>query len=250
MRSDAFISSVCALSDNDEKFEELKKGLPLGEDTVGNILFSQKREKPLTVRHTCVTGPGRGEFIRRLLLTMSCLYEKSEATFLVLSPKLEYGELLKLRNMDVTVPYIRTKTDLNFALETLKELLKQRDYGRGYPRLFLVLDGLEELPECNRNGDLEEYREIFDLLTRRADVDVISGADLMRSIFSGYPGAFVGVGNCLVTTREEGKADLTYVGNDASLSLPVPMKYPTEPSFVETVIYFNALSMGALPENA
>ena len=248
MRSDAFISSVCAFSNDDKKFEELKKGLPLGEDTVGNILISQKREKPLTVRHTCVTGPGRGEFIRRLLLTVSCLYEKAEVSFLVLSPKTGYGELLRLRNMDVTVPYIRTKSDLNFALETLKELLAQRDYGRGYPRLFLVLDGLEDLPDSNRNGDLEEYREIFDFLTRRADVDVITGADLMRSIFSGYPGAFVGVGNCLITTREEGKADLTYVGNDASLSLPVPMRYPTEPSFVETVIYFNALSAGATPQ--
>ena len=44
MRSDAFISSISALSGEDEKFEELKKGLPLGEDTVGNILISQTRE--------------------------------------------------------------------------------------------------------------------------------------------------------------------------------------------------------------
>lgn len=240
MRSDAFISSISQLSGDDAKFEELKKGLPLGEDSVGNILLSQKREKPLTVRHTCVTGPGRGECIRRLLLTASCLYEKSEATFLVLSPKTEYGELLRLRNMDVTVPYIRTKSDLNFAVETLKELLHQRSYGRGYPKLFLVLDGLESLPECNRNGDLEEYREIFDLFTRRTDIDVISGVDLMRSIFSGYPGAFVGVGNCLVTTREHGKADVTYVGEDASLSLPTAMTYPDLPTVEETIMAFNA----------
>jgi hypothetical protein len=240
MRSDSFISSISQLSGDDAKFEELKKGLPLGEDSVGNILLSQKREKPLTVRHTCVTGPGRGECIRRLLLTISCLYEKSEATFLVLSPKTEYGELLRLRNMDVTVPYIRTKSDLNFAVETFKELLQQRSYGRGYPKLFLVLDGLESLPECNRNGDLEEYREIFDLFTRRTDIDVISGVDLMRSIFSGYPGAFVGVGNCLVTTREHGKADVTYVGEDASLSLPTAMTYPDLPTVEETIMAFNA----------
>lgn len=248
MRSDAFITSVCGASDDDTRFEELKKGLPLGEDTVGNIVLSQRREKPLTVRHTCVTGPSRGEFIRRLLLTLSCLYEKSEATFFVLSSRAEYGELLRLRNIDVTVPYIRNKSDVNFALETLKELLSMRNYGKGYPRLFLVLDGLEILPDCNRNGDLEEYREIFDMLTRRSDVDVISGVDLMQSIFKGYPGAFVGVGNCLVTTREEGKADVTYVGNDASLSLPAPMRYPTEPSFMETIIYFNALSAGVKSE--
>ena len=107
--------------------------------------------------------------------------------------------------------------------------------------IFLVLDGLEELSACNRNGDFEEYREIFELFNRRKDVDVICGADLMRSIFSGHPGAFVGVGNCLVTIREEGKADVTYVGDDISLSMPVPITYPSEPSVMETVIYLNAL---------
>ena len=142
MRSDAFISSISALAGDDEKFEELKKGLPLGEDTVGNILISQKREKPLTVRNTCVTGVGRCGFIRRFLLTISCLYEKSEACFFILSPRQEYGELLRLRNMDVTVPYIRTKSDLNLAVETIKELLRLREFGQGYPHLFLVLDGL------------------------------------------------------------------------------------------------------------
>ncbi len=242
MRSDAFMSAISAQSGEDEQFEKLKKGLPLGEDTVGNILISQKREKPLTVRNTCVTGVCRGEFIRRLLLTVSCLYEKSEACFFILSPKTEYGELLRLRSMDVTVPYISTQSDLRMAVETIKELLRQRDFGRGYPHLFLVLDGLEELPDCNRNGDLEEYRKIFDFFTRRTDVDIICGADLMRSIFSGYPGAFVGVGNCLVTIRESGKADVTYVGDDASLSLPIPMRYPNEPSLTETIISFNALS--------
>ena len=244
MRSDAFMSAISALANDDEKFEELKKGLPLGEDSVGNILLSQKREKPLTVRNTCVTGVGRCGFIRRFLLTISCLYEKSEACFFILSPRQEYGELLRLRNMDVTVPYIRTKADLNLAVETIKELLRLREFGQGYPHLFLVLDGLEELPDCNRNGDLEEYRQIFDLFARRTDVDLVCGADLMRSIFSGYPGAFVGVGNCLVTIREEGKADVTYVGDDASLSLPIPMRYPTEPNFTETVVYFNALQNG------
>ena len=244
MRSDAFISSISALASDDKKFEELKTGLPLGEDTVGNILVAQKREKPLTVRNTCITGVGRCGFIRRFLLTISCLYEKSDACFFILSPRQEYGELLRLRNMDVTVPYIRTKSDLNLAVETIKELLRLREFGKGYPHLFLVLDGLEELPECNRNGDLEEYRQIFDFFARRTDVDLICGADLMRSIFSGYPGAFVGVGNCLVSIREEGKADVTYVGDDASLSLPIPMRYPTEPAFTETIIYFNALQNG------
>ena len=241
MRSEEFISSVSGMSKDDDRFEELKKGLPLGQDSAGNIVLAQKREKPLTFRNTCITGNGRSGFIRRFLITVSCLYEKSEACFFVLSPHTEYGDLLRLKSMDITAPYIRLKSDLDMAVETLKELFRQRESGEGYPRLFLVLDGLEELPDCNRNGDLEEYREIFDLLSRREDIDVICGAELMKSIFSGYPGAFVGVGTCLVTIREECKADVTYVGDDASLSLPTPMIYPSEPSVTETVIFLNSL---------
>ena len=241
MKMDEFITSLSALAENDEKFEELRRGLPLGVDIVGNVVLSQKRERPLTVRHTCVTGVGRSVYIRRMLIAASCLYEKSEVCFFVISPRAEYGDLLRLRSIDVTVPYINTKSDLGLAVDTIKELLRQREYGNGYPRLILVLDGLEELPDCNANGDLEEYREIFDLFARRADVDVITGADLMKSIFSGYPGAFVGVGNCIVSLREEGKADVTYVDDDASLSLPTPMNYPAEPSITETVIFLNSL---------
>lgn len=241
MRMEEFISSLSEKSDNDEKFEELRRGVPLGVDVVGNVVLSQKRERPLTVRHTCVTGVGRSGFIRRMLVTVSCLYEKSDVCFLVVSPRTEYGELLRLKSMDVTVPYIRTKNDLLLAVDAIKELLRQREYGKGYPRLIIVLDGLEELPECNANGDLEEYRQIFDLFVRRDDVDVVTGADLMKSIFSGYPGAFVGVGNCLVSLREEGKADVTYVGDDASLSLPTPITYPSQPAVTETVIFLNSL---------
>ena len=241
MRSEEFISIVSSMAQDDDKFEELKKGLPLGLDGVQNAVLAQKRDKPLTQRLTCVTGKGRSAFIRRLLLTVSCLYEKSEACFFVLSPRAEYGELLRLKSMDITVPYIREKADLEQAVETIKELLSQRNNGAGYPHLFLILDGIEELPECNKNGDLEEYRNIFDLFNRREDVDIICGAELMKSIFSGYPGAFVGVGNCLVTIRETGKADVTYVGDDASLSLPTPMTYPSEPALTESIIYLNSL---------
>ena len=108
--------------------------------------------------------------------------------------------------------------------------------------MFLVLDGLESIEGCNANGDLEEYRAIFDLFPRRSDVDVITGVDLMKSIFSGYPGAFVGVGNCLVSLREDGKADVTYVAEDGGLSLPTPIHYPSHPSITETVIFLNSLT--------
>ena len=241
MRAEEFISVISGMSHDDNQFETLKRGLPLGLDSVETIVCAQKLEKPFTLRTTCVTGTGRTRFLCRFLITVSCLYEKSEACFFILSPKAEYGDLLRLKSMDVTVPFIREKGDVQLAVETVKELLAQRENGKGYPHLFLVLDGLEDLPDCNRNGDLEEYRDIFDLFNRRKDVDVICGADLLRSIFSGHPGAFVGVGNCLVTIREDGKADVTYVDEDVSLSMPVPISYPNEPSVMETIIYLNAL---------
>lgn len=243
MRSDEFIKKISQMSaEDDEKFETLQKGLPLGLDMADGVVLSQKQTGAVSIRHTCVTGVKRGSFIRRFLITLACLYEKDEACFLVLSPNTEYGELLRLKNMDVTVPYLKNKEDLEMGKSTLRDLVRMRENGEGYPRLFVVLDGLEALPECNANGDLEEYREILDMLARHKDIDVISGVDLLKSIFSGYPGAFVGIGNCLVTTREEGKADVTYVNSDTSLSQPTPMLFPDAPSMTETVIYLNSLN--------
>lgn len=248
MRSEEFISSLTDGCKSDTDIENLRAGVPLGRDMAGNIVLSQKREKPYTVRHTCVTGMCKTAFIKRLLITLSCLYERSEANFLILSPRNEYGELLRLRSADVTAPFVRLKSDLVAAMNCVKELVGLHDREKGCPRLFLVLDSLEELPDCNINGDLEEYRAFFDLVARRKNVEIISGAELMKSIFSGYPGAFVGVGNCLVTTREDGRADVTYVNDDSSLSLPTMMTFPDSPSVTETIILLNSLPVASAEE--
>ena len=116
-----------------------------------------------------------------------------------------------------------------------------RETGAGYPKLFLVLDGLESLPECNVEEDLAEYRDIYKLLMRKDGVEIITGVDLKKSIFAGFPGAFLGVGNCLITIDESGKADLTYVSDDSSLSLPISIDCPSEPSLAESVSFFNSL---------
>ncbi len=247
MRSDEFISTLSKLTEgDDEGFEAMRKRIPLGVDASGEVLYACKREKAFPGAHTCVTGGGKGGFIRRLLITVSCLFDSSEICFFVLSPAVEYGELLRMKSMDVTVPYIDSKADLERAVATLKELLRLRETGKGYPRLFVVLDGLENLEGCNRNEDLEEYREIIELLARREGVDVVTGVELTRSIFGGYPGAFVGVGHCLVAIRESGKADVTYVREDASLTMPQPITYPDTPSLVETVLFFNSVSRNQL----
>ncbi len=242
MRSEEFIALLSNAAENEEYFEKMRKDVPLGIDSADNVIYSHTHTKPYSTRFTCVTGGGKSAFLKRLLITVSCLYDKKDACFLVLSPNTEYGEFLRLKSMDVTVPYVCTKSDLDFAMETIKQLLQDREGRRGYPRLFIVLDGIETLEGCNRNEDLEEYRETMDLLARKGDVELFVGVDLTKSIFSGYPGAFVGIGNCLVATREMGKADVTYVNDDATLTMPVPMGYPSAPSIMETILFFNAVS--------
>lgn len=245
MRSEEFLSLISEYSKDNDAFEKLKNGLPIGQDVAGNIALARKKETALHVRNVCVTGVSRTDFIRRFLITLSCLYEKQELQFFVLSPHAEYGELLRLRNMDITVPYIRTKTDLDQTIETVRELTRMHEMERGLPKLVLVLDGLDELQNCNENGDLEEYRVIYETLARKPYVEIVSGMDLKKSIFSGYPGAIVGVGNCLISIQSEGKADVTYVQEDSSLSMPEPIKFPSEPSITETIILFNSLSKTA-----
>ncbi len=243
MTTNEFINAVYHETEENAKLEEFKRGLPIGKNEEGEVLLAQRREKALTVRNTCATGEHRTEFLRRLIITLSCLYEKDQACFFVLSPRVEYGELIRLNAADVTVPYIRDKEDLDKAVDTLKELVRMRSAGNGYPHLFLVLDGLEELSGANENGELTEYRKIYEFLMRKPNIHVLTGVDLAKSIFAGYPGTFLGIGNCLITTKENGKADVTYVSEDSSLTLPVPVTYPCEPSVMDSIILLNTVSL-------
>ena len=91
-----------------------------------------------------------------------------------------------------------------------------------------------------RDGMLDPYRLCFEAVGA-GRVEIITGADLLKSIFSGYPGAFVGIGNCLVTPKGEGKADVTYVNADSSLTLPKEIRYPDTPSLTQSIDFFNSL---------
>lgn len=241
MRSEEFIALLSNSASNEEKFEKMRADVPLGIDVSENIVYAHKKAKPYSTKFTCVTGGGKSAFIKRLLITVSCLYDKSDVCFFVLSPKTEYGELLRMKSMDIVVPYIRDKADLDLAVEALKQLLREREFSKAYPVLFVIMDDIESLEGCNRNEDLEEYRNMVDLLARKDSVELIAGVELTKSIFSGYPGTFVGIGNCLVATREVGKADVTYVTDDASLTMPVPITYPFAPAIMETVLFFNSV---------
>lgn len=241
MRTEEFIQKISQQTEDNARFEEVRRGIPLGENAGGEIVLAQKGAQIYTVRNTCVTGSNKTQYLRRLLISLASLYDAKEACFIVLSPHVEYGELLRLSGCDFTIPYIRNKDDLAPVMKTLRELLYMRENGKGYPHLFLVLDGLENLEEGKTNVDLSEYSAILEMFVRRTDVDVICGMDLGRSIFAGCPGTFLGRGNCLVTAREGGKADVTYVNEDASLTMPLPIAYPNEPTVMESIIYLNSL---------
>ena len=242
MTTDEFIQFLTARFNSGEEKTTLAEGMPLGVDDNGEMVFARKQGRVFNVRNTCVTGGRKTPFIKRLLLTLSQLYTREEANFFIVSPYKEYGELLQLKNADFTIPYVYDKAQLVAVRECLEKLVDLYKNQKRCLKLFLVLDGLDELKDCNLSSSLEEYREIFDIVANQSNVEVISGAELMKSIFSGYPGAFVGVGNALITTIEEGKADVTYVGEDSSLSMPTPIRFPTAPSVTETVIMLNALS--------
>ncbi len=246
MRTEALISKIYQFAKDKEKFEELRRELPLGMDMSGEIVRAQKRTGVVSLRHTCVTGSKRVDCICNMLITLSCLYEKDEVNFIILSPQSRYAELLGLKNMDVIAPYVRTKAELEALKAGLRDLVNMYSRGKGYPHLYLVVDGLEELPDCNENGELKEYSELFSELIRRPNVEIISGVDLRKSIYSGCPGAFVGIGNCLITTRDDGKADVTYVGEDTNLSLPILIEFPSQPTVLETVQFLNNIPFNEL----
>ena len=86
MRSETFISTLSAYGKEEKKFEKMRQVLPLGEDAVGNIAYAHKNAVVCVSRLTCVTGGLKTAFIHRLLITASCLYDKSEICFFVISP--------------------------------------------------------------------------------------------------------------------------------------------------------------------
>ena len=239
MRTEELIEKLSEISKtNPAEFERLRTGIPLGLDSFQGVAVSHRENTIERYHHTCVSGAFKTEFIKRLILVLSCLYEKNEASFLILSPYLTYGELMALNRADITVPFVRGAEDLKAAQACLQDIVRMRGEGKPSPKLFVVLDGIETLTE----GDtaLMSYRPFLDTVGT-SGVEIISGVDLQKSVFAGYPGGFVGVGNCLVTTGGSGSADLTYVNLDTSMSLPKNITYPSMPSVADAVVFFNSL---------
>lgn len=242
MHVEQWIQMLSKISTADEEaFLSLRDRIPLGANSDGGIVTAYTAPKKGRLRHLCVTGVARTEFLKGLIVGLSCLYQREEISFFILSPKFDYTQLLSLSSADITLPFVRTYEDCTSALETVKELVRMRQFSSArYPRLVLVLDGLEGIyPQ--KDDMLDAYKPFMeDLLA--ADVDMFTGADLLGTIFSGYPGAFVGVGNCLITADECENADVTYVGEDCSLSKPTSFSPSVSTSIDEAITLLNSLS--------
>jgi hypothetical protein len=237
MQTEEFFLRLSEAADKDaDRFHSLQENLVLGCDKSGQIVAAHKGGE--RIRHTAVTGVKRTEFIRRTLLTAMASYDNDQAAFYILSPKKEYGELLRFRGVDITVPFLRSVDDLWKSLDCLRsevEFFNLRNMRTGW-RLFLVVDGLETLGD---GLSLDVYTPFLELATEPW-LELITGVELMNSVFESSPSAFVGRKNCLVATVSEGKADVTYVGEDMSMSLPEEIIYPAEPSVTASIHLLSA----------
>ena len=105
--------------------------LPLGWDSEGRALLSHTQNRQDRYYHTCVTGKEKTQFILNTVASLLSAYGEGQLSVLVLSPKSEYGNLLRLKGADVTVPYLRTEKQF----EEMKALaLAQVNARRQNPR--------------------------------------------------------------------------------------------------------------------
>ena len=214
--------------------KELRACIPLGEYPSGEYVLSHQINDPKRYHHTCVTGAMRAEFIARTLLTLSGLYEKSEAVFLVVSPNLYYGQLMALKDADFTIPFVLSQRDIPPILETVKKLAEMRKDKQTDAKTFLVLDGLELLEPESKRSTLDVYRPFFEAVGT-SGIEIITGVDLSHTIYAGYPSTFIGIGNALITPSLAGEMDVTYVGIDGTMSSPNKAIYPSLPTLKECI---------------
>ena len=148
-----------------------------------------------------------------------------QKAFIILSPKREYGAILRLKNADVTFPYLRSKKDFLAILDGFSPLFERIKAGKSVQETYFVLDGLEELD----GGDT--WLKLYTLFFEKTDglnVNIITGVDFKKTAFCANPQLFVGLKNCLLTTDEDGEADVTRVLSGGEITLPKQIIYPRE----------------------
>lgn len=241
MRVREFLSLLSeTAAKNQYRFEAFRSRMPLGFYGNGEIAAAHRDEKTGRRRAVWITGEKRRAVLASLILATSCLYDEGEACFFILSPSLEYGKLLSVSGADISAPYIRNAEDFTLAVEQISSLCAMRRMKTGYPKLFVVCDGLEEIPSLAENDVTDPYLRLADTLAF-CDSELLVSIDLSKSRFSGFPGAAAGIGNCVISCKGEGKADITQVEKDSSLGLPREADCPFEEDLSLAVREWNSL---------
>ena len=222
------------------RFERIRECIPLGLFSGGEIALSHREQRPERYHFTFVTGQDGTEFIRRLAVVLACLYDFSEAQFLLLSPRAEFSPLLKLENADINALYLSSAADFEVAIQGIESLVSMRKTGVGYPKLFVFAEGLEEIEGLCPNDPTDPYIRLKEALGTSV-CELVVSADLKDSRYFTFPGALIGIGNCLISTKEEKKADLTYVSSDSSLCAPREICYPSDGMIEESVRFMDSL---------
>ena len=221
MRKEEWISRLKSIENSGASLGQV----PLGWDGAGEVVFSHRKNRRDRYCHTCATGALRTPFLMDTVLSLAAAYGFAGARFLVLSPKREYANLLTAKGADIIVPYLQTESQF----EKLKTLAyaeaDARKKNPNLPRLFVVVDGWEKLPFLPRDNAFTYLREVIAYLSGGAEI--FTAIDFKDSIFEGFEGAFIGVGNSLVSVDENGKADVVHVGEDCGLDVPVSIAYTT-----------------------
>ena len=241
MTAEDFFKQLASVAgDSPERFNEIIERLPLGLDLEKRFVFARNLstvDMPVGAlsRHTCVVGTGRSAFIRRLILTLVGVHDEGKISFVIASPKREYAELLKLKRTDVFIPVLKSVDDLWNVIRVCREQSDLRVGGgeKIYGKLVIVADGLEEFT----NGALDCYLPFFSMT--KTGAELITGVDLVGSVFSSSPQSFVGNGGCLITVTNRGVADVSRVSLSGELELPTPFEYPSEPSLSEVISLVN-----------
>ena len=241
MTAEEFFKHLATIaSDDPNRFDSIMDRLPLGLDSEKRFVFarevsSENLQAGMRSRHTCVVGTGRSAFIRRVLLTLIGACDEGRLSVVIVSPKREYAELLKVKNADIFMPVLTVIDDLWQVVRICQEQANLRAGGGKdvYGKLIIVVDGLEDFV----GGGLECYLPFFALSA--VGVELITGVDLVGSVFSASPQSFVGNGGCLISVTNRGFADVSRVSGSGDMSLPSPFEYPSEPSLLETVALVN-----------
>ncbi|MBQ9117650.1 MAG: hypothetical protein IJY11_00405 [Clostridia bacterium] len=197
--------------------------VPLGWEESGEVVFSHRKDRADRYCHTCVTGAQRKAFVMETVKSLAVAYGEGKASFLVLSPHREYAKLLELKKADVTVPYLLSERQFSAMKNLANAQASARKENPRLPKFFVVIDGLEELPFLPKDNAFTFLRKWVDELSGGAEI--ITAVDFKGSIFAGFEGAFVGVGNSLVSADETGKADVAYVGDGCVLDYPQAIRY-------------------------